>query len=210
MRGMSFDFLAHYRVRLGVIDREIEAAAKDPAPKLVLLGDSLTAANPVQQISGVRVVNMGISGDEADHPEAGVLRRVDRVGRVQPCCVFLLVGGNDLNNRKPLDAYISQYSQVLTALQREAAGATIFVQSLLPTRDRFAHLLQVIREANVRLWTLADEKKCRWLDLFPLMTDDAGELRQEFTSDGIHLTPAAYGIWMGVLESAVGELPTIG
>lgn len=205
---MSWDFVAHYKVRLGVIDREADSLAKDSGPKLVLLGDSLTESHPAREICGVRVVNQGISGDEADHSECGVLRRADRAGRVQPCCVFLLVGVNDLHNRKPVDTYIEQYAEVLKAL-RESVTGLIFVQSVLPTRDFYVRLLPNIKQANVRLQQLAFETGCRWLDLFSLMTDDKGEMRESFTTDGIHLTPPAYEVWTRALESTVAEMPTI-
>jgi hypothetical protein len=37
--------------------------------------------------------------------------------------------------------------------------------------------------------------KCSYLDLHPLLCDAKGELKEDFTKDGLHLTEPAYLIW---------------
>jgi hypothetical protein len=36
------------------------------------------------------------------------------------------------------------------------------------------------------------------------MADEKGELKAEFTGDGLHLTPAAYEVWKGEIERVMG------
>ena len=42
---------------------------------------------------------------------------------------------------------------------------------------------------------LAAEFGCDYLDLHKLMLDEKGELKAEFTPEGLHLTEAAYLVW---------------
>ena len=48
---------------------------------------------------------------------------------------------------------------------------------------------------NASLKKMAQEFRCTWIDLHALMRDENGELKQEFTNDGLHLTDQAYQLW---------------
>jgi lysophospholipase L1-like esterase len=191
-----------YRDRIAEFERNLTARGSDAGPTVVLFGDSISQGHPATELRGRRVFNMGISGDQADHAEAGLLRRVPLVARANPAEVFLLIGINDLNDDKPVETLVSQITAVLDALKSAVPRATIFVQSVLPTSGEFLRLLPNVKAVNERLVPLARSKGCEYADLFTSMSDGDGVLREEFTTDGVHLSEQGYEHWTKLIERA--------
>ena len=178
---------------------------------VVLLGDSITEGFDLQKyLPGRRVLNRGIGADiignalPPDDPR-GVLQRLDN--SVFDCAatdVFLMIGINDLNLRHSVDQLEAGYRELLIRLRAGAPKLKIHVQSLLPTRGDHAKQNAPVLEFNQRLKKLAAEFACDFLDLHRLMVDDRGELKAEFTEDGLHLKEPAYRIWQAEILQALG------
>jgi hypothetical protein len=49
-------------------------------------------------------------------------------------------------------------------------------------------------------------ENAQYLDLWPALADDAGDLRREYTEDGLHLNGPGYAAWVGVLRAARGRV----
>lgn len=192
----------HYRNRIAEIEAELNRLGENPPRSVVLFGDSITECHPARRLRGYPVVNMGISGDEADSETGGLLRRVDLVGRANPAELFMLVGINDLCSGKTPVELIKQIGEVLEALQKAVPAATIFAQTILPTTGEYLHLRQGICEANDLLRREVEKRELPLLDLFTPMSDENGSLRQDLTNDGVHLVSAGYELWTGLMEAA--------
>lgn len=169
---------------------------------VVLLGDSITEGfEAPKYFPGRRVLNRGIGGDvignalPPDDPR-GVLKRLD--ASVFDCAatdVFLMIGTNDLNSGRDLTSMELGYRQLLGRIKQKAPSIRVHVQALLPTRGAHAARNAPVREFNARLAKLAAEFGYDFLNLHPLFTDAQGELKAEFTADGLHLNEAAYRVW---------------
>jgi len=178
---------------------------------VVLLGDSITEGFEVQKyLPGRRVLNRGIGADivgndlPPDDPR-GVLRRLDN--SVFDCAatdVFLLIGINDLNIGHTVDQLESGYRELLSKIKAGAPKLRVHVQSVLPTRGDHARQNAPVREFNARLRKLATEFGYDYLDLHRLMTDERGELKAQFTNDGLHLTEPAYQLWRNEVLRVMG------
>jgi lysophospholipase L1-like esterase len=182
---------------------------------VVLLGDSITEAFEVTHFfPGHRVLNRGIGADVIGNglpsdDRRGVLRRLDSsVFNCAATDVFLMIGVNDLNANRTVDAMEAGYREILQQIRDKAPTVRVHVQSLLPTRGVFAKNNGPIKEFNGRLKRLAEEFGYKYLDLHPLFVDEKGELKAAFTADGIHLTEPAYEIWRAEIEKAMGWRPT--
>jgi lysophospholipase L1-like esterase len=178
---------------------------------VVLLGDSITEGFDVAQyFPGRRVLNRGISADvigndlpAGDH--RGVLRRLD--SSVYDCAatdVFILIGINDLGDGHSVDEMAQGYHEMLQRIRTNAPAVRIHIESVLPTRGNYAHHNANIRAFNDRLRQLAVEFGCDYLDLHALMTDEHGELKAEYTREGLHLTAPAYAVWQAAILKAMG------
>jgi lysophospholipase L1-like esterase len=169
---------------------------------VVLLGDSITEGFEVPKyFRGRRVLNRGIGADvignnmPADDPR-GVLQRLDN--SVFDCAatdLFILIGINDLNSGRTVDSLEAGYRELLKRIREKRPDLRIVVQTVLPTRGIHAKQNAPVVEFNQRLKKLAPQYNCTLLDLHALMRDAAGQLKAEFTEDGLHLKEPAYLIW---------------
>lgn len=198
--GVLPPYPIHYKNRLAEIDTLLSSLPAEAASNLVLLGDSLSERHPAAHLRGRRVVNMGISGDQGDHPEAGMLRRVPMVARAHPAEVFVLVGINDLNNGKAPEEVARDQGRVIENLEQVVPQARLFIQSVLPTRGEFRHLLSGTIRTNQLLRPLVENRGHTYVDLASEMRDADGQLREELTDDGVHLSPAGYDAWTALIE----------
>jgi lysophospholipase L1-like esterase len=169
---------------------------------IVLLGDSITEGFEVAKyFPGRHVLNRGIGADVIgnDMPTndfRGVLQRLDN--SVFDCAatdVFILIGINDLNSGRKVEAMETGYRELLKRMRAKRPDLRIHVQSVLPTRGAFEKHNASVRDFNERLKKLAREFDCSFIDLHALMRDPNGLLKSEFTKDGLHLTEPAYLIW---------------
>ena len=181
---------------------------------VVLLGDSITEAFEVTRFfPGRRVLNRGIGADVIGNglpadDRRGILRRLDcSVFDCAATDVFLMIGVNDLNAGRTVNAMEAGYREVLQQIRDRAPSIRVHVESLLPTRGVFARNNAPIKEFNRRLKRLAEEFGYKYLDLHPLFVDEDGQLKAAFTADGIHLTEPAYEVWRAEIEKALGWRP---
>lgn len=190
-------FKMHYDIRVRAF-REQNPVFQN----VVLVGDSITEGFDVSRyFPGRRVLNRGIGADvignalpEDDH--RGVLRRLNE--SVFDCAasdVFLMIGINDLNSGRKPDVMEHGYRELLEKIREKTPAVRIHVQSLLPTSGHHAGRNADVLDFNERLRKLAAEVDCQYIDVHSLMVDDNGELKSEFTADGLHLTPPAYEVW---------------
>jgi lysophospholipase L1-like esterase len=169
---------------------------------VVLLGDSITEGFDVTKyFPGRLILNRGIGADvignglPADDPR-GVLRRLD--ASVFDCAatdVFLLIGINDLGDSHTVDTMEQGYREILKRIHERGPSIHVHVQSVLPTRGNHAKHNAPVREFNQRLRKMAAEFGYDYIDLHSLLVDDKGELKADFTKDGLHLLEPAYEIW---------------
>jgi lysophospholipase L1-like esterase len=178
---------------------------------VVLLGDSITEGFDTEKyFPGRRVLNRGIGADVIGNalPEddrRGILRRMDEsVFGCAPTDVFLLIGINDLGSGRTPDVMEAGYREILEQVKKKVPAVRVHLQSVLPTRDRYAKHNSNINDFNTRLQKLAKEFGYDYIDLHAQMADDKGELKAELTGDGLHLKPKAYKIWKAEVERVMG------
>jgi lysophospholipase L1-like esterase len=174
---------------------------------VVLLGDSITEGFEVAKyLPGRRVLNRGIGADVIgndlpDDDNRGVLKRLDE--SVFDCAatdVFLMIGINDLGSGRTPETMEQGYREILQRIKTETPRVHVHVQSLLPTRDKYAKHNANVLDFNERLKKLANEFGYDYLDVHSLMVDDKGELKADYTGDGLHLNETAYKAWLAEIE----------
>jgi lysophospholipase L1-like esterase len=169
---------------------------------VVLLGDSITEGFDVTKyFPGRRVLNRGIGADVIGNDMApddhrGLLQRLDNsVFDCAPTDVFILIGINDLGAGRKVETMEAGYREMLKRIRAKRPALRVYVQSVLPTRGKFDKHNAPVLDFNERLKKLATEFDCSFVDLHSLMRDDKGELKAEFTRDGLHLTEPGYVVW---------------
>lgn len=165
------------------------------ASTVIMLGDSLTAGGDWRRaFPGVKIINMGLNGDTW----AGVWGRLDEALALKPAQIFLMIGINDLLQGAPPEEIVAGHRRIWEETAQKLPTAALRVQSLLPYLEAALPGLPPnldIMWINGQLAEEAAKASLKFIDLFSLMADPDLQLRLEYASDGLHLTPAAYQVW---------------
>jgi acyl-CoA thioesterase-1 len=143
------------------------------------------------------VINAGINGDDTN----GMLWRFRQtVATEKPEIVVIWGGINDLGAAKEPEQVMENLTK-LYYLCRET-GATPVACTLTPTRPTSTK----IRHLNELIRAYSSEKGLVLVDLFSGLVDVEGNLRQEYSDDGVHLTQAGYGRIAEIVLGAIVPL----
>ena len=193
---------------LDMLKQEAKITAdKNPQRLTILAGDSLSLWFPPELLPEDRNwLNQGISGEVSN----GLLQRLDFFDRTQPDMILVMVGINDLIRGLDDQEILTNYRQIISYLRRKHPQAEIVIQSILPhgaggttwkgKEKLLASPNSRIRKLNQELNNIATKKGARYLNLHPLFTDQQGNLRSNFTTDGLHLSPPGYLVWRTALQ----------
>ena len=166
---------------------------------IVFCGDSITAGFPFDAIlPDYKIANRGIGGDSI----WGLIRRLDvSAYELRPRQLFLMIAVNDIfMNKMTPPQYGELYDYILAELQKNCPGCKIYVQSILPVRGKIANieptkLNATIREVNRELEADAMKRGVEFLNINPLFCDEKGEMKTEYSNDGVHPNRAGYEAW---------------
>lgn len=174
-----------------------------PKKAIVFLGNSLTERGPWQELlPGQPVMNRGIGGDNT----FGVLARLEELVSCKPKIIFLLIGINDIGRGLPVEVITKNYRRIIQKLQAGTPKTRICIQSVLPLNDSmltFKYLenkQDSIRQLNAAIKHIAVAYQLDYIDLHSIFANEKGQLKAQYSQDGIHLKPAAYQYWVTYLK----------
>jgi lysophospholipase L1-like esterase len=191
-----------------ILKREADVAAnKRPQRLTILAGDSLSLWFPSELLPEERTwLNQGISGETS----TGLLKRLNLFDKTQPETIFVMIGINDLIRGVEPSKVLDNYRQIAVNLRTKHPKSQIVIQSILPhgaeeaTWEGKQKLLAIpnsqIRELNQQLQNIATKERIKYLDLQPLFSNSQGNLRPEFSTDGLHLSQQGYLVWRSALQ----------
>ncbi|MEH2264109.1 SGNH/GDSL hydrolase family protein [Nostoc sp.] len=197
-----------YQEWVDILQQEAKVAANQQTPHLTILaGDSLSLWFPSELLpEGKNWLNQGISGETSN----GLLKRLKIFDRTQPEVIFVMIGINDLIRGISDGEILDNQRQIINYLRKTHPTAQIVVQSILPHaaeeatwkgRDKLLAVANSrIQGLNQQLQSISTKKGVKYLDLYPLFTNKQGNLRREFTTDGLHLSPEGYIVWRSALQ----------
>nr|WP_242063322.1 SGNH/GDSL hydrolase family protein [Nostoc sp. FACHB-892] len=197
-----------YQEWVDILKQEAKVAADQRPPNLTILaGDSLSLWFPPELLpEDQNWLNQGISGETSN----GLLKRLEIFDRTQPEVIFVMIGINDLIRGMSNRVILDNQRQIISYLRKAHPKAQIVVQSILPHggeeatwkgRDKLLAVANSrIRELNQQLQSISTKKGVKYLNLYPLFTNKQGNLRREFTTDGLHLSPEGYIVWRSALQ----------
>lgn len=167
---------------------------------IVMLGNSLTeqGGNWSFKIGNdEKVNNRGIAGDNCD----GALARLGEITCAKPKSVFVMMGTNDLWTNYTVEEVGNKINRIGTILADSLPESTIYVQTLMPL-GKDHEKTQRLNSINAAINTY-ENTAYKLIDTYSAMADADGVLSAEFTTDGVHLTPAGYEKWVTFLKSFI-------
>ncbi|MBE9239153.1 G-D-S-L family lipolytic protein [Anabaena aphanizomenioides LEGE 00250] len=198
----------NYQQWLKILKQEAKVAAEKPPEKLTILaGDSLSLWFPPDLLpEGKNWLNQGISGETSE----GLLKRLELFDRTKPEVILIMIGINDMIRGVGDEEILANQKQIIGYLRKKHPKAKIVLQSILPhggeeaTWEGREKLLAIpnsrIRKLNEELEKIANQQKIKYVNLHPLFTDKQGDLRREFSTDGLHLNSQGYTVWRTALQ----------
>lgn len=175
---------------------------------IVFLGNSLTHGCEWHELLKMpNVVNRGINGDVVE----GIRERVESVVKGHPAKIFLMTGANDVSHNLTADSIATAALELIDYIHQATPQTKIYVQSMLPINNSFGRYKlmagkeQVIRDINALLEPAVKQRGHTWVNLYPAFCDENGNLKAEFTNDGLHLLAPGYMVWCEIILPYVKE-----
>ncbi len=191
----------------------LNAALPAPAPgekRVVFIGDSITDKwNLAAYFPGKPYVNRGIGGQVT--PQMVVRFHADVVA-LKPAAVVILGGVNDVQGVLQVETEPQiEANYAAMAEMAEANGIRPIFTAILPVNNYAEAAKSVLDErkpaelARINAWLKAycEAHGYSFIDYGPLLRDDKGLMRADYSTDGVHPTPAAYAIMAPVAEAMI-------
>ncbi|MEO8399616.1 MAG: GDSL-type esterase/lipase family protein [Ignavibacteriaceae bacterium] len=150
----------------------------------------------------LKIKNRGLSGDET----AGVLDRLDEVLESKPKQIFLMIGVNDLRHGIPTETIIKNYKEIVKKIIKVSPSTELIIQSVLPVNNKIKDAKtnnETVIRLNNEIKKISNKNNLLYVDLFKRLIDQEGNLRKEYSSDGLHINGEAYLIWKEAIKGYV-------
>ena len=175
--------------------------------QIVFIGDSITDGYPLDSFYGdlpLKTYNRGIGGDRT----SGVYRRLQvSLFDLAPTKVVMLIGINDINSGLTNDEIMVNYADIVKEIKTNLPAVDLTVISVLPMCQKVeawgidvAKAAAQIKDLNLRIKALAEEKGVRFVDHYPHYSDGNDRMIEAYSDDGLHPNLTGYAVWTGVLK----------
>lgn len=173
--------------------------------QILFVGSSLMEMFPIEELIRQRnlpliAYNRGIGGYKTED----LLKVLDVcVYDLAPRRIFINIGTNDLSDPSiSLGQMIDNYDRILTLIQEHLPKAELYLMAYYPVNPKAATeemkaCLQVrtnakIASANCEVMKLAQKHHARFIDVNAPLTDEEGNLKKEYTIEGMHINRDGY------------------
>lgn len=117
--------------------------------------------------------------------------------------VFIMLGFNELGWPN-YDVFLDKYSTLISEIKKIQPDAKIYLQSILHVTESHSAKEDYENNPRVNLYNknikkLADNKTVFYINLNPCFDNQNKALKEDSTTDGIHLKPSYYDTWMRYL-----------
>lgn len=168
---------------------------------IVFIGNSLTCGENFQEyFPKSKIINLGLSGDTI----LGVSERSNVISNFTPEKIFIECGVNSFSSTS-FETMAEQYESMVSKLTTENPSAQIYIQSVFPisqSRESGNLTNENIIAFNTELESISDDYNAVYIDIYSHYAED-GQMKSEYTIDGIHLKDEYKHIWLDVLSEYI-------
>jgi len=189
--------VAEYRANKMAIFESENAQYADYEVDVAFLGDSLTDGYDVAAYyPQYTVSNRGIGGDTTLDLEG---RLKASVYDLKPKVAVMLIGANNF------DTMMENYENILRGFVENLPNTRIILLSLTSMGgEHWGKNNQIAAYNNVKIKLLAEKYSFEYVDLYsPLLNLEDGEIYDEYTTDGGHLTAQGYEVLTREITPAI-------
>ena len=179
-------------------------------PDIIFIGDSIVEYYPLQELFGTAktIVNRGIRGYQTrlllENLDAHLYG--DAVDQI-----VLLIGTNDIGKDIPMNDALDNLERVIQSIARDYPLSQIKLLSILPVNEgeRYKQTVYIRTNEKIREWNQAYEAlasaymQVDFVPVYDSLTDTEGQLKKDYTTDGLHLSVAGYQVLSEALKGAL-------
>ena len=168
-------------------------------PDMIFIGDSIVEYYPLQELFGTTktIVNRGIRGYQTrlllENLDAHLYG--DAVDQI-----VLLIGTNDIGKDVPMNEALDNLERVIQSIVRDYPLSQIKLVSILPVNEgkEYKQTVYIRTNEKIREWNQAFETlafaymQVDFVPIYDSLTDSEGQLKKDYTTDGLHLSVAGY------------------
>lgn len=179
-------------------------------PDIIFIGDSIVEYYPLQELFGTAktIVNRGIRGYQTrlllENLDAHLYG--DAVDQI-----VLLIGTNDIGKDIPMNEALNNLERVIQSIARDYPLSQIKLLSILPVNEgeRYKQTVYIRTNEKIREWNQSYEAlasvymQVDFVPVYDSLTDTEGQLKKDYTTDGLHLSVAGYQVLSEALKGVL-------
>ncbi|MGR5846657.1 SGNH/GDSL hydrolase family protein [Streptococcus pneumoniae] len=179
-------------------------------PNIIFIGDSIIEYYPLQELLGTTktIVNRGIRGYQT-----GLLRENldahlygDAVDQI-----VLLIGTNDIGKDVPMNETLNNLESVIQTISRDYPLSQIKLVSILPVHqgEEYKQTVYIRTNEKIMVWNQAYQDlasaymQVEFVPVFENLLYQEGQLKADYTTDGLHLSVAGYQALSNTLKKYI-------
>jgi len=176
-------------------------------PDILFIGDSIVEYYPLQELFGTSktIVNRGIRG----YQTGLLLENLDAHlygGAVDK--IVLLIGTNDIGKDVPVNEALNNLEAIIQSIARDYPLTEIKLLSILPVNEveEYKQTVYIRSNEKIQRWNQAYQKlasaymQVEFVPVFDSLTDQADQLKKDYTTDGLHLSVTGYQVLTKALK----------
>ena len=177
-------------------------------PDIIFIGDSIVEYYPLQELLGTTktIVNRGIRGYQTglllDNLDAHLYG--DAVDQI-----VLLIGTNDIGKDIPMSQALTNLESVIQSISSDYPLSQIKLVSILPVHqgEEYKQTVYIRTNEKIMAWNQAYQKlasaymQVEYVSVFEKLLDQEGQLKSDYTTDGLHLSVSGYQVLSETLKT---------
>ena len=176
-------------------------------PDILFIGDSIVEYYPLQELFGTSktIVNRGIRG----YQTGLLLENLDAHlygGAVDK--IVLLIGTNDIGKDVPVNEALNNLEAIIQSIARDYPLTEIKLLSILPVNEgeEYKQTVYIRTNEKIQKWNQAYQElasvymQVEFVPVFDSLIDQEGQLKKDYTTDGLHLSVTGYQVLTKALK----------
>lgn len=176
-------------------------------PDILFIGDSIVEYYPLQELFGTSktIVNRGIRG----YQTGLLLENLDAHlygGAVDK--IVLLIGTNDIGKDVPVNEALNNLEAIIQTIARDYPLTEMKLLSILPVNEgeEYKQTVYIRTNEKIQKWNQAYKElasaymQVEFAPVFDSLIDQEGQLKKDYTTDGLHLSVTGYQVLTKALK----------
>ncbi len=207
---LSFINNIYLRKIIKIMQVNLQLQETKKRDKIIFLGDSIVEGYDLQKYySDKNIINQGVSGDTTQK----VLDRLQKsVFDYNTKKVILLIGTNDIQQQiDPSD----NIELIIHKIKNYDKKIEIAIESIYPVNQSNNSKInknqvsnrtnEKIKEINKKIESICKKNNVKYINIYNQLTDKDGNLKLEYTKEGLHITEQGYKKITNLLSQYVNE-----